>query len=193
MSDTPIQLSINGLPRSGGRAVQERIRADGDGDIARPRYATSVHWVSGYQTRTQVKSGAVLQGDEPSTYGGADLGATPQELLLAAIGNCLAATYIGGLTAAGIEVRSLQIDVSGRVDFRAAFGVMPGAPGFESIQVQVALDANAPQAQLDALLARLLPTAPIPDTISRPVPLDVRIEHVERVEDVDPVAQSRNA
>ncbi|AKC72333.1 OsmC family protein [Pandoraea oxalativorans] len=180
MSDTSIQLTINGLPRGGGRAVQERIRADGDGDVACPRYETSVHWVSGYQTRTQVRSGAVLQGDEPSTYGGADLGATPQELLLSAVGNCLAATYIGGLTAAGIEVRSLRLDVSGRVNFRAAFGVLPGAPGFESIHVKVALDADAPQAQLDALLARLLPTAPIPDTISRPVPLDVQIQHVDQ-------------
>ena len=178
MTDTSIQVTINGLPRNGGRAVQARIRADGDGDVARPRYQTSVHWVSGYQTRTQVKSGNVLEGDEPSTYGGADLGATPQELLLAAIGNCLAATYIGGLSAAGIEVRSLRLDVSGRVDFRAAFGVQPGAPGFESIQVNVVLDADAPEDKLDALLARLLPSAPIPDTITRPVPLDVHIEHV---------------
>ena len=177
MSDTQTTVTINGIPNGAGRAVQERIRADGDGYIARPLYQTSVQWVSGYRTRTQVKSGAIVQGDEPSTYGGEDTGATPQELLLAAVGNCLAATYVGGLSASGIRVNSLKLNVSGRVNFRAAYGVLPGAPGFEAIEVEVLLDADAPKDRLDALLAKLLPTAPIPDTIIRPVPFDVKIVH----------------
>ncbi|MQT61487.1 OsmC family peroxiredoxin, partial [Pseudomonas sp. FSL R10-0399] len=105
------------------------------------------------------------------------LGATPQELLLAGIGNCLAATYIGGLSASGVKVNSLVLDVSGRVDFRAAFGVTSGNPGFESIQVQVLIDTEESSERVDALLAKLLPTAPIPDTIMRPVPLTVEVQH----------------
>lgn len=182
MNDSTTTLLINGLHPNGGREVQERIRADGDGDIARPRYRTSVQWASGYRTRTPVKSGAVLLGDEPRNYGGEDAGATPQELLLAAIGNCLAATYIGGLTAAGVTVDSLRIDVSGRVNFRAAFGVLPGAPGFESIEVQVNIDTKESAERIEGLLARLLPTAPIPDTIMRPVPLNVQIVHANASE-----------
>lgn len=177
MSETTASVIINGLQANAGREVRERIRADGEGDIARPLYQTAVHWTEGYQTRTEVKSGAVLQGDEPCAYGGAGLGATPQELLLAGIGNCMAATYIGGLTAAGIKVNSLVLNVFGRVNFRAAFGVQAGNPGFESIQVQVAIDADETPERVDALLAKLLPTAPIPDTIMRPVPLTVEVQH----------------
>lgn len=177
MSETTHSVTINGLLANAGREVRERIRADGDGDIARPLYTTSVQWTDGYQTLTKVKSGAVLQGDEPCAYGGAGLGATPQELLLAGIGNCLAATYIGGLSAAGVKVNRLVLDVSGRVDFRAAFGVTTGNPGFESIQVQVSIDTEAAPERVDALLAKLLPTAPIPDTIMRPVPLTVEVQH----------------
>lgn len=177
MSETTHRVTINGLHVNAGREVRERIRADGEGDIARPLYQTSVQWTQGYQTQTTVKSGAVLQGDEPCAYGGAGLGATPQELLLAGIGNCLAATYIGGLSASGVKVNSLVLDVSGRVDFRAAFGVTSGNPGFESIQVQVLIDTEESSERVDALLAKLLPTAPIPDTIMRPVPLTVEVQH----------------
>lgn len=177
MSETTHRVTINGLQANAGRAVRERIRADGEGDIARPLYHTSVQWTEGYQTLTKVKSGAVLHGDEPCAYGGAGLGATPQELLLAGIGNCLAATYIGGLSASGVKVNSLVLDVSGRVDFRAAFGVTSGNPGFESIQVQVSIDTEESPERVDALLAKLLPTAPIPDTIMRPVPLTVEVQH----------------
>jgi uncharacterized OsmC-like protein len=169
--------TLNGIEPLAIRQTKERIRADGDGPIARPTYRTSVHWNTAYQTSTEVKAGDVLHGDEPLAYGGTGKGATPQELLLAGIGNCLAATYVGGLTAAGIEVRSLRLDVSGQVDFRVAYGVAEGNPGFASIEVAVHVDSDHPRVQLDALFAKLLPTAPIPDTIMRPVPVNVAVHH----------------
>lgn len=177
MTETSNRVTVNGLQVNVVREIRERIRADGSGDVARPLYQTSVQWTKGYQTLTKVKSGAVLHGDEPCAYGGAGLGATPQELLLAGIGNCLAATYIGGLSAVGVQVNNLTLDVSGRVDFRAAFGVITGNPGFESIHVQVSINAEESPERIDALLAKLLPTAPIPDTIMRPVPLTVAVQH----------------
>lgn len=168
-------ITINGLKKNSGKEIKERIREDKQGNIARPLYTTSVQWINGFQTKTEVKSGAILKGDEPSTYGGSDLGATPQELLLAGIGNCLAATYIGGLSAVGVKVNSLTLNVSGRVNFRAAFGVEEGHPGFESIHVSVFIDADETAENINSLLNKLLPTAPIPDTIMRPVPFAVEI------------------
>jgi uncharacterized OsmC-like protein len=169
--------ALNGIQLSAIRETQERIRADGNGQIAKPEYKTSVVWNTAYQTSAQVKAGDVLIGDEPVIYGGNGKGATPQELLLAGIGNCLAATYIGGLSAQGVEVRSLRIDVSGRVNFRAAYSVEKGNPGFEGIEIQVYIDAGAADEKVNALLQKLLATAPIPDTIMRPVPLNVEIIH----------------
>lgn len=93
------------------------------------------------------------------------------------MGNCVAATCIGGLSAQQIAVKSLKIDVSGRVNFKAAYGVAPGAPGFERIEVRIDIETDQPRERIDALLDRLLPTAPIPDTILRPVPLEVSVTH----------------
>jgi len=104
------------------RQAQDEMRRDPDGAVAKPIHQVAIEWQQGYRTRTAVSGGEVIQGDEPTVYGGQGAGATPQELLLTPVGHCLTATYVGGLTAAGVAVRSMKVSVSGKVDFRAAYG-----------------------------------------------------------------------
>ena len=178
MPDTTLtEPLLNGLSPQRSREVQQRIREDGDGDVARPLYSAAVEWTSGYHTVSHLAGGRTIEGDEPVAYGGQARGASPQDLLLTAVGNCIAATCIGGLSAQSVTVRSLKIHVSGRVNFKAAYGVAPGAPGFEGVDVKIEIDTDQPPARIDALLEKLLPTAPIPDTILRPVPLSVSVSH----------------
>ncbi|MFV9473091.1 OsmC family protein [Advenella sp. RU8] len=166
---------LNGINSEQVRKAQEQMRVHPDGEVSRPTYAAKVLWKSGYRTEAQLSGGLALQGDEPVMYGGQGSGATPQDLLLAAVGHCLTATYVGGLSAAGIRVDHLEVLVSGRVNFRAAYGVERGQPGFEKIEVKVNIQTDAPQERVDGILKKLLPTAPIPDTILRPVPLTVDV------------------
>jgi uncharacterized OsmC-like protein len=166
---------VNGLDLDRLRTTQDLIETDTDGALSRPRYQSTIVWNNGYRTVSRVTDGQEVTGDEPERYGGSGAGLTPQDLLLTAVGHCLAATYIGGLSAAGIAVRSLQINVSGRVNFRAAYGLEAANPGFESIGVEVDIRTDSSPDKVKEILDRLLKTAPIPDTILRPVPLDVEI------------------
>ena len=169
---------LNGINLNAVRRAQQEMRADPDGAVARPTYAATVSWESGYRTKTLVGGGRIVEGDEPVIYGGAGRGATPQDLLLTAVGHCLSATYVGGLSAAGIHIRSLKVHVSGKVNFLAAYGVEPGQAGFDRIKIDVDIDADASKATIESLLAKLFPSAPIPDTIIRPVPVEVAVRHV---------------
>lgn len=166
---------INGIDTHRSKSIQEAIRADDQGDIARPRYQAIIDWQSGYETQARVAGNHVIQGDEPVAYGGKANGLSPQDLLLTAVGNCLAATFIGGLSAKGISVYALKIAVAGRVNFRVAYAIERGSPGFEAIDVQVDIRADAPKEQVETLLRQLYPTAPIPDTILRPVPIHLNL------------------
>lgn len=167
---------VNGIDPDRLRTTRSLIQADGDdGLIAKPQYQATVVWNSGYHTISRVTDGQEVIGDEPERYGGGGAGLTPQDLLLTAVGNCLAATYIGGLSAAGIAVKSLRLNVSGRVNFRAAFGVEAGNPGFESIGIAVDIQTDSSSDKVNRMLDTLLRTAPIPDTITRPVPIEVEI------------------
>lgn len=177
MTAPDIKTIVNGINIEQSFAIQNQIREEGNSDLAKPRYQATVVWDSGYHTTSNVTDGQTIIGDEPARYGGEDLGITPQDLLLTAVGHCLAATYIGGLSAARINVESLQVHVSGQVNFRAAFAVESGNPGFEDIQIIVEIQTDAPQEKVTALLEKLKHTAPIPDTIMRPVPVNIEIRH----------------
>lgn len=166
---------VNGIDLDKLRTTRDLIEADADGPLANPRYESTIVWNNAYHTKTRVTDGQEVIGDEPEQYGGSGEGITPEDMLLTAVGNCLAATYIGGLSAVGIAVKSLRIDVSGRVNFRAAFGLEAANPGFESIRIAVDIQTGSPPDKVKEIMDRLLKTAPIPDTIIRPVPLDVEI------------------
>jgi len=166
---------INGIDVDGLQVMRDLIQTDGDGLIARPQYQATVIWNNGYHTTSCVTDGQKIIGDEPEQYGGGGAGLTPQDMLLSAIGHCLTATYIGGLSAAGITVKHLQLSVSGRVNFRSAFGLETGNPGFENIGITVDIRTDSSPEDVKEILTKLLKTAPIPDTIIRPVPLDIEI------------------
>ena len=166
---------VNGIDLDRLRATQDLIQADADGFLANPQYESTIVWDNAYHTKTRVTDGQEVIGDEPVRYGGDGDGITPEDMLLTAVGNCLAATYIGGLSAAGVVVKSLRLNVSGRVNFRAAYGLEAANPGFESIRIAVDIQTDSSSDKVKGILDRLLKTAPIPDTIIRPVPLDVEI------------------
>jgi uncharacterized OsmC-like protein len=167
--------SVNGIDIGKLRVTRDLIEADADGSLANPQYESTIVWKNGYRTVSRVTDGQEVTGDEPERYGGSGVGITPEDMLLTAVGHCLAATYIGGLSAAGIAVRSLEINVSGRVNFRAVYGLEAANPGFESIRVRVDIQTDSSPDKVKEVLDRLLKTAPIPDTVIRPVPLDVEI------------------
>lgn len=173
---------VNGLDLRQTRATLDLIRKDRQGDIATPEFRATVVWDSGYHATTHVTDGQVVIADEPKRYGGEEMGVTPEDLLLTAVGSCLVATYIAGLSAAHINVEFLRLSVSGRVNFRTAFALEPGTPGFEDIKVVADIQTDAPEEKVTALLEKLLKTAPIPDTIMRPVPLKVEIVHHSEAE-----------
>ena len=163
----------NGVDLERVRAVKTRIGEDEE--TARPRFAARVTWLGGYRTESLLGGHTIVRGDEPTAYAGEDTGPSPEDMLLAAVGQCLSVGYAGSLAARDIPIQRLEITVSGRVDFRVAYGLAEGNPGFDRIEVEVDLQADAPREVLEAVHERVLREAPIPNTVSRPVELDARL------------------
>jgi hypothetical protein len=80
---------------------------------------------------------------------------------------------VSAASARGVAVSGLRVDVQGRVDLSVAYGLADGHPGFAAIDVAVNLDADLPAAERDDLVRRALARAPIPNTVSNPVPVRV--------------------
>jgi uncharacterized OsmC-like protein len=143
---------------------------------AKTQWKAEVRWTGGFRSDSRCRDFAPVQSDEPAGLGGTNTAPNPVEQLLAALGNCLAVGYAANASAAGIEIRSLQIDLEGGIDLRAFLGLGGDNAGYESIRVGVRLDADATPEQIQALHQKVVGSSPVGQTLSRGVPLTIELE-----------------
>jgi len=94
----------------------------------------------------------VEAGLHPATGGDAML-ACSGDMLLQALVACAGVTLRAVATSLEIPVRGGELRAEGDLDFRGTLGVAKDAPvGFSAIRLHFALDTDATQEQLDALL-----------------------------------------
>jgi uncharacterized OsmC-like protein len=93
-------------------------------------------------------------GAHPMAGGKGDL-ACSGDLLLASLAACQEITLRMVAAAMGIELRNVEVDIEGDLDFRGTMGIDPETPvGFQSIRTSVRFDADATPDRLQRLAAR---------------------------------------
>ena len=113
--------------------------------------------------------------DEPPGLLGDDTAPNPSEASLAALGSCLAVGIHANAVAQGITVRTLELELEADINITAVWGTGDTSPkpvGFDAVRVKVHLDADAPQATLDALVAHARTWSPVANTFAKPVPVN---------------------
>jgi uncharacterized OsmC-like protein len=144
-------------------------------DVAQTRWQARVTWNGAFRSESVVRDFAPVASDEPASLGGSDTAPNPVEQLLGALGNCLAVGYAANATVAGIEIKDLSIELEGDLDLRTFLGLTDDNAGYSAIRATVHLDADATDDQLADLHAKVTGTSPVGHTLSRPVPLDIRL------------------
>lgn len=168
-----VSTRLNGVDLQKVEQITQQYRRDPDS--GRAPFSARVRWLGGYQTVSELGAHQPVKGDEPEALAGTDTGPTPEEMLLGAVGQCLAVGYAGLAASRGIKIDSLEIDVRGKVNLPAAYGVEEGHPGFDRIEVDVHLDADARPEELEDLHEKVVERAPIPNTVARPVEVNARL------------------
>lgn len=106
----------------------------------------------GISCRVDTGRALVDAGLHPAT-GGSGLQACSGDMLLEALAACAGVTLGAVATAIGVDVRSGSVRAEGDLDFRGTLGVAKEAPvGFQAIRLQFALETDATEEQLAALL-----------------------------------------
>ena len=90
--------------------------------------------------------------DEPPSFGGADAGPNPEEVVLAGVGACqviTAALYAAHL---GIPIRGYAVALRGYTDLAGFYGIAHGdnPTGFARVVCEVTIDSDASVEQLEA-------------------------------------------
>ena len=140
--------------------------------VADTRWNANVSWKGGFRSEARIRDFEPIVSDEPGALGGTDTGPNPVEQVLAALGNCLAVGYAANATAAGIEIRDLNIELEGDLDLHTFLGLSPqGNAGYDNISVRVRIDSDAPAEDLQALHDKVVGTSPVGHTLARAVPI----------------------
>jgi uncharacterized OsmC-like protein len=91
-------------------------------------------------------------GLHPAT-GGSGMELCSGDMLLEALVACAGVTLKAVATALEIPLKSATVSAEGDLDFRGTLGVSKESPvGFQAIRLRFAVESDAPQEKLDALL-----------------------------------------
>lgn len=181
----PESAALNGLDT---QKMGETVNAlKSDPTLARFEFRNENRWIQGGENRSSIRGfyGAGREDDsrdapfvftngEPPVLLGHNEGANPVEFLLHALAGCVTSTFVIHATARGIPIKRIETKLKGEIDLQGLLDLKEGVPaGYESIQLEMDVEADAPDEQIDELLAYCRERSPVSSTICRPV--DVQI------------------
>ena len=158
--------NINGLAVQGVQDMMEMVKAQPE--VAKATFSATTHWRSGFHNEAMVKAFSLggarndtsraqpfeIVGDHPRELLGTDQGPTSVELLLAALGHCLASGWATYGAVLGIAIDSLRVEVEGDIDLQGMLALPePGAiaPGYQTIRATYYVKSGATREQLEQL------------------------------------------
>ncbi len=117
-----------------------------------------------------------LEGDEPPTLLGTDLGANAAEAALHALSSCLNVTYAYTAAGMGIDIHNLSFELETDTDLRGFMELDKKIrPGLSQIRVKVNLSCNGTPQQIKDLHEAVMRTSPLYDTFKNPV--DIKLKY----------------
>ncbi|MEJ2115978.1 MAG: OsmC family protein, partial [Gammaproteobacteria bacterium] len=98
-------------------------QASQDPSFGQFKYKVHTHWEGGVLCKAHIRNEHEIVVDEKPILGGCDLGASPVELILAALGTCQEIMYSVIASSMDIELRECDVNVTADLDVRGLLGV----------------------------------------------------------------------
>lgn len=176
--------SLNGVNVTGLFDTIDAVKQNAE--IGKFNFRVANTWLGGDRNRTTVKdfTGAlsvhrkdgksfVAENGEAEVLLGADAAPNPVEWLLHSLIGCMTTTTAYHAAARGIAIDAIDSKVDGDIDLRGFLGLSDEVrKGYSAIRVTMRVKTKANAATIKTLTAM----SPVFDTVSRSVPVDVRIE-----------------
>ncbi len=151
-------------------------------------WRATTEWVRGTRTETTVeefsglganhshKSTFSYTADHPEVFAAEDHGPTPVEFVLVGLATCLTAGVAAVAQNRNIQLNSVKATIEGDMN---VLGILGGDPevrnGFNDIRVHFDIDADAEQADIDALVAQSQKRSAVFDVITNPSNVSVSV------------------
>jgi len=169
---------VNGLEVNDIIQMVEGVKANPG--MAQATFSAITSWKSGFHNQAAVASfklgGAnvshsetfTVEGDHPKELLGTGHGPTSVEVLLAALGHCIASGWAVYGASLGVSIDGLRVEVEGDVDLQGMLGLpKPGQvrPGYHNIRVTHYVKSKAPKEKLEQVKKMAEDLSPTRDSL----------------------------
>ncbi len=157
-------------------------------EAAEFQWRATCSWVNGTHSRTTVEGFRGLceeqvhqtafhyDVDHPLCFASEDHGPTPTEIVLVGLAGCLTAGVAAVAQRRGIQLRSVAATLTGDMSVLGVLGADPDIRnGFRGIEVHFDIDADAPPADVEALVAGSQKRSAVYDALTNPTPVTVSV------------------
>ncbi|MDX1576994.1 MAG: OsmC family protein [Gemmatimonadota bacterium] len=157
-------------------------------EAAQFTWRATCEWLNGTHSRSTVegffglgeehrhKSVFTFDGDHPEVFASEDNGATPVELVLAALAGCLTAGVASVAQMRDIQLRSVKATLEGGMDIQGILGIDGDVRnGFDGIRVTYDIDADATDDEIRAVVAQSQKRSAVYDIITNPTNITVEV------------------
>jgi uncharacterized OsmC-like protein len=183
ITSTPIENGVDVEALLGARAAF----ADNP-EIAQFQWRSSVTWVNGTHSRSDVESfygfadeqvhhkSFSLDADHPLQFAAQDNGPTPVEYVLVGLGACLTAGVAAVAQQRQLQLRSVKATLSADMDLHGILGADPDVRnGFSGVSVSYEIDADATPDEIRAIVAQSQKRSAVFDVVTNPTDVTVTV------------------
>ena len=136
----------------------------------------NVHGFFGLGQEQQHKTETSFEADHPEVFASEDRGVTPVEYVLVGLASCLTAGVAAVAQNRGIQLRSVESTLEGKMDIRGILGVDSDVRnGYDDIKVTFKIDADASKKDIEALVAQSQKRSAVYDIITNPTNVTVAV------------------
>jgi uncharacterized OsmC-like protein len=157
-------------------------------EAAQFKWRASCEWVNGTHSRSTIegffglgeeqkhKTAFSFEADHPEIFASEDHGATPVEIVLAALASCLTAGVASVAQNREIQLRSVKATLEGGMDIQGILGIDSDVRnGFDGIKVTYEIDADATKDEIEAVVAQSQKRSAVYDVITNPTQISVEV------------------
>ena len=147
-------------------------KSKNDLEFGKFKYYVNTRWEGGTLCKNQIRRAHKLLVDEPPSFGGSDLSASPVELVLAALGSCQQIMYSALASIRGIPLEECEVTLTAKLNVRGLLGIESEEliyPGFSSIKYETNISSSANDSDLKKLIEDVENQCPVMDMLTRKV------------------------
>ena len=122
------------------------------------------------------KTETTFEADHPEIFASEDRGITPIEYLLVGLSSCLTAGIAAVAQNRGIQLRSVESNLEGKMDIRGILGMDSDVRnGYDDIKVTFKIDADASKDEIEAIVAQSQKRSAVYDVLTNPTNVTVSV------------------